>query len=237
MVLVLCAVPLLFPGDAPFINDEPALIEAAYLANAHHQLAAQGLTGTLGVAYGPLPIWIYQLFLLLSHDLVVLVLLRAALVTAVTAGALWWLARTLGLWPWFLSAILLLPYLWFYSRVLCDNSFCIPVSAMGFAAYASYLAHKSAFSMFLTRASLWILPCIHLMSLAFVLPIGLHLLLVNWRCLWHHGWIVLRTSLALTHWRSPLSRTKSLPMPRSADSRARMFEIPSARYEGQWQNN
>ncbi len=198
LVLALSAIPLLFPGDAPFINDEPLLISAAFHANTLHRLAERGLTGTLGVSYGPLPVWIYQLFLLLSHNLVVVVLFRAALVTAVTALSLWWLAQTLKLWPWFAGAIMLSPYLWIYSRILWDNSFCIPVSALGFAAYASFLARKSAFSIFLMLLSLWILLCIHLMSLAFILPIALDLILVNRRDLWHHRWVVTGTTLLAT---------------------------------------
>ena len=44
-------VPLLWPGDAPFINDEPQLIANALAANAEGRLAPVGLQGTFGLAY------------------------------------------------------------------------------------------------------------------------------------------------------------------------------------------
>src|SRR5215831_4383736 len=91
---VVCVVPLLFPGDAPFIKDEPVLIANAFFANQHNQLAQLGLEGTRGYSYGPLPTWAYQAFLVFSQDLCVLVFVRALVVTALTALSLAWLSRT-----------------------------------------------------------------------------------------------------------------------------------------------
>ena len=92
-------VPLLWPGDVPFIHDEPQLMAKAVAANAEGRLAPLGLLGTFGVTYGPLPVWMYQALLLVTHDLVPVALAHAALMAFVSAGALWSLARTLGLWP------------------------------------------------------------------------------------------------------------------------------------------
>jgi hypothetical protein len=190
-----CALPLLFPGDAPFINDEPILITNALVANHEHHLAPMGLHGTQGFYYGPLPTWIYQGFLLLSHNLSVAVFLRALLVTVAIASSLVWLSRSLSLWPWFSVPVMLSPYLWFYSRVLWDNSFCIPISALAVAAYVSFLERDSAASLGVAIACLWALAFVHLMSAAVIAPIALHLVIARRRALWKHKWVVLTISV------------------------------------------
>ena len=63
-----CFAHALYPGDAPFINDDAALLYRALRFNQSHQLATAGLRGTKGVIYGPLAIWIYQAMLVISHD-------------------------------------------------------------------------------------------------------------------------------------------------------------------------
>ncbi len=189
-----CAVPLLFPGDAPFINDEPRLIANAFLSNQQHRLAHFGLQGTQGYSYGPLPTWVYQALLLLSRDLSIVVFWRALFVTALTAASLVWLARTAKLWPWFSVAIMLSPYLWFYSRALWDNSFCIPVAGLAFAGYVAFVERETAPSFALLIAALWALTFIHLMSLALTVPIALHLALTRRTALWRYKWVGLAIS-------------------------------------------
>ena len=65
-----------------------------------------------------------------SRDLVVVAVLHTLLMSAATAGALWWLSRSLRLWVWFAPLPLLSPYFWFYARVLWDNPFLIPLGAL-----------------------------------------------------------------------------------------------------------
>src|SRR5512133_2897396 len=92
LAVALAALPaLVLPGDAPFINDEAFLVLAALRANAAHRLAELGLVGTKGLPYGPIPTWIYQALLALTHGPVALVVLHAALLAAGTAIALLWL--------------------------------------------------------------------------------------------------------------------------------------------------
>ena len=49
-----------WPGDIPFINDEPRFIYKALRANQRAELEGTGLVGSLGIPYGPLPVWMYQ---------------------------------------------------------------------------------------------------------------------------------------------------------------------------------
>src|SRR5437868_10763904 len=90
---IICLASTLFPGDAPFINDEPTLIYKALRANQRGGLEQVGLQGTQKFRYGPVPVWLYQAMLHTSHDLKMLTVMRALLVNITTAAALLWLAR------------------------------------------------------------------------------------------------------------------------------------------------
>lgn len=178
----------LFPGDSQWVNDEPLLIAKALASNSQRAPAVVGLEGTRGVAYGPLPIWLYQLYLACSHDLLALVAIRAVFFVAVLGGALVWLGRTLGLWPYFAFVPLLSPYAWYYARTIWDNSFSIPVGALTVAAYVSYLARRRGWTLILAVVGLMVLPLIHLMSLALVVPLGLHFVVAGRRELRERPW-------------------------------------------------
>jgi hypothetical protein len=139
LLVVLGAFRLLFPGDVPFINDEPLLIESALDANEAGTLMPSGLVGTRGATYGPAPGWFYQLSLAATPDLRRVAVARIIVVTALTGLALTLLAHNMtGLSPVLGAFAFLSPYLWFYARDLWDNSFAIPFSAMLLATYAQF---------------------------------------------------------------------------------------------------
>ena len=179
IALLLSALYALWPQDVSFINDEPLLIEAALAANASGTLAVHGLLGTHGAVYGPLPTWIYQAYLLFSHDLVALVALRAFVLSALTTFALLWLGRTLALPSWFALLPLCSPFLWGYSRGLWDNTFAIPLCALAVAAHAAFLEYARTRHLVLTLGLCAGLLLVHLMALPLVIPIGLQLLIAR----------------------------------------------------------
>ena len=183
-VVMAALIPLLWIGDMPFINDEPLLIGAAVQANALGRLADLGLMGTFGFAYGPFPTWVYQILTSLSHDLVVVAFLHTALVVSATAFSLWWLSRSLGLWVWFAPVPLLSPYFWFDARLLWDNPFLIPLGALSIAGYAAHLHSGSKAGLRVALSAMACIPLVHLSGLAFVVPLGAHMVLVRWRSLW-----------------------------------------------------
>src|SRR5687767_6749123 len=111
---------VIWPGDTPWMNDEPAQIAKAFHANQARTLEHRGLKGSLGIHYGPLPTQIYQAMLLVTHDPIKLVLIRATLCSGATALALLWLSRTLRLTPWFAACVVLAPYVWLWTRTLWD---------------------------------------------------------------------------------------------------------------------
>lgn len=134
---------LVLPGDAPFVNDKPQLVLNALSANDAGTLALRGLMGTKGMPYGPLPIWIYQVLLIVTRHPVTLVVLHATLMASAIALALYWVWRTTGLWSWFAFVLVASPYLWAYERALWDNSFNLMFTALALASYAAFLARGS----------------------------------------------------------------------------------------------
>ena len=184
VVGVLCVGPGLFPGDVQWVNDEPLLLFNALEANAGARLATRGLLGNLGVIYGPFPTWLYQAYLLFSRDVVTLVALRAILVTAVTAAALLWVSRGLSLWPWFVVPLLLSPHLWFYARVVWDNTFNIPLSALAMAAFVRLLEGPSRRTAALLSFCMVAMLLTHLMSLALVAAVVAVLAALRGREMW-----------------------------------------------------
>jgi hypothetical protein len=174
-LLFACVPAVLWPGDISWMNDEPNLIAHAQHANQRHVLADEGLLGSFGIKYGPLPTQVYQAMLLLTHDPVKLVAIHALLCSAATALALLWLARTLRLTPWFAAAVLLAPYLWLYQRTLWDATFTIPLGALALAAYASFLLTGSGRSLVLAVACIVPTPFVHPQALPLFAAIVGHL--------------------------------------------------------------
>ncbi|MGD0770306.1 MAG: hypothetical protein ABSB42_19150 [Tepidisphaeraceae bacterium] len=185
LLIPILILTILRPGDASWVNDEPIMMEMAirynhtasnlYGFNLPFTPCPYGLQGTRGAVYGPLPIWIDQIFLAFTHNLVVMVACRAAVFTALTALAVLWLARTLKLSPWFAVVTMLSPWLWIYSRSLWDSSFCIPISALLLAAYADFLARPNASALRIAVLCGVLLPFIHFMAMAMIAPLAFHI--------------------------------------------------------------
>jgi hypothetical protein len=203
-LLALALLPaLVFPGDAPFINDDALLLANALAANDGGGLATHGLLGTRGVRYGPLPTWIYQGLLLLTHDPVALVVLHAILLSGAVALAVYGIARASGLWPWFGLVIVASPYLWFYARLLWDNSFNIALTALATSTYATFLSRRSGLALAATSILLVSALLVHQMALAFVIPVAAHFLVFERSTLRRRLWLVLppMAVIGLLSWR------------------------------------
>jgi Dolichyl-phosphate-mannose-protein mannosyltransferase len=197
MSLVLCT-SFLFPGDASFENDEPTLLQRANDADhtpcevlgvsLSFTPVRVGLTGTRGVSYGPLPIWFYQLILGVTHDPIMMVRIHALLFSGVTAIALFRLARTMRLSPWFAALSMFSPWLWQFNRMLWDNTFCIPLAAIAVAGYADFLATRRRWGVILAATSIASMTLVHLMSLALVGGMIFHFAVFDRRSLVRFRW-------------------------------------------------
>lgn len=186
---------VLYASDAPWICDEPLLIQNALAANAAGELATQGLMGTQGVQYGPLPTWLYQAYLGLSHDMVLLVQVRAFLFIAVIALSLWCIARFTRLSWWGVPLLLFSPSIWLYSRLIWDNTLCIPLSILAVASYLLFL-HGRRWAAGVTLVVCGALVLVHLMSIPLIAGMALHALCFYRRKLWQSRWQLLWGSAA-----------------------------------------
>jgi hypothetical protein len=197
-MIFIVAATMLRPGDAPWIYDEPLLMEMALQQNAtpSHFLkstlpftpAPFGLKGTRGARYGPIAVWLDQIFLAFTHNPIHMVATRAALVSTLNAISLLWLCRTLRVSPWLAVAAMLSPWLYFYSRQIWDNSLCIPVSALMLAGYADFILTRRPWSLRLAVFCAPILLLIHFMAIPLVAAIALHLAIFEYRSLWRFKW-------------------------------------------------
>lgn len=186
------------PGDASWVNDEPIMMEMAirYNHTPSHIYGIPltftpspfGLLGTRGERYGPLPVWIDQIFLVFTHNLVYMVAARAVLFASITAAGLAWLAKTLRLSPWFAVITMLSPWVWLYGRSLWDSTWCIPISALLVAAYAAFLGERKTFQLIIAAVCGFLLPLIHLMGLAMVAPVLFHFLVFHRDKIRAWGW-------------------------------------------------
>jgi len=186
---IACAVggmiPLFFPADAPWINDEPMLLGQAWNVVHKMEIPTHGLMGTVGLYYGPVPVLIYSMALVFTHNLVLLVFLRALFFNLSIGLSVWWLARMCPkLSPPVGALAMLSPYYWFYGRLLWDNSFLIPFSALTLVTYVSFCRTQAVWKLWVVALGMVLMFQTHLMSLTLIVPITGHFL---WR---YESWAV-----------------------------------------------
>jgi hypothetical protein len=166
----LIAFQALWPADAPWINDEPGLIYKAMRANQAGTLETVGLMGSVGLPYGPHVTWVYQGALLFTHDLVAIVVAKSLLTAVILLWGLLEVGRAVNLRRQIALVALLSPFLFFYGRVLWDNVFLLPASALLFAAAARCFRSPSLPWWSLGVFSAYLLFHIHLMSMFVLVP-------------------------------------------------------------------
>jgi hypothetical protein len=198
LLILIVIVTAARPSDGPWVNDEPIMMEMAlrynHTASSIYGIPLPftpcpfGLVGTHGLRYGPLPIWLDQLFLAFTHDVVVMLAIRALLFSALTAIAVYLFAKTLGLSTWFAVVTMLSPWLWNFSRSLWDSTWCIPISALLLASYAKFLTDRKTAPLIIAAFCCIILPSIHLMGIPLVIPVLGHALVFHRREIWNRKW-------------------------------------------------
>ena len=123
---------LVFPGSAAFINDEPNLQLSVLKGMQQHSWVLTGLSGSQPIPYGPVPIWIYTVLSYVSPNLGFLWLVHALFQVAAFALVARVMLRRYGfaaaILPLFLAAVS--PFLFFYSRLLWDNTWLMVFSAL-----------------------------------------------------------------------------------------------------------
>jgi hypothetical protein len=180
IVLAGCLVlALAFPGDVPWINDEPVFIGRALEANTSGRLAHEGLRGMFGLRYGPMAIWAYQGLLLVSQNPIHLSIMKNLLALALLLGCLTYFRRRLGLPKWPILLVFLSPYVYFYNRLLWDNVLIIPLSLLLWCTLLAFWQQGSRWTLLAVMTITVILVHIHLMVLLLVVPVFLSILMFD----------------------------------------------------------
>lgn len=181
-------IPLIWPADTPWINDEPVLLQQAWDVVHKSVIPSHGLGGgSLGLTHGPISILTYALALLVTQKLTVIVFLQAFLFVLAISLAVWWLAKLCpGLSPPIGALALLSPYFWFYSRLLWGVAFFIACSALTLVAYISFCRAPGARKLWLVGVGMVLAFLTHLMCVPLLAAIATHFI---WQ---HRSWAAQR---------------------------------------------
>jgi hypothetical protein len=216
-----CLLALLWPGDVTWICDEPLLLHLAQSWNQQHCLAPVGLIGSRGMPYGPLPIWLYQAALSMTHDLILIAWLKTLISVGLTVLGIWMAARR-----WCVSrptAVLIVattPFLFVYQRVLWDNVFLIPFSALLAWAASAFLERPSSRrAIGLTGAGI-LLAYVHPVALPALVATAAVALLFEYRWFLRNrgatvaciaALLIAGVHLVVAIWRAPHAEAAALP--------------------------
>lgn len=198
IVLIALAVMsvLAFPGDAPVWYDTAAMLSRACSAADAGQLAVEGITGSLGHAYGPASIQFYQAIVCLTRSPHAIVTLHSILYLAATIGSLWSLGRTLRLPLAFIAVVLMTPHARLIHRLPWQTQY-YPLGCLLLASYARWIVCGSRASAATWGACAAMLPLVHPMSLPLSVAVLLHAGVARWSaCRRRLGWVVLGAAIA-----------------------------------------
>jgi hypothetical protein len=123
--------------------------------------------------------------------LLAIIVIRTILCGGTTALAALWLTRVLRVSPWLAVVVMLSPWIWHHSRQLWDNSFNIPLSALLLASYGDFLVTRRPWPLRLAVSCIAIMPLVHFMCLAIVIPVAIHLAVFHFRSLRQWKWSLL----------------------------------------------
>ena len=130
MACILILARFIFLGDTPFINDQPIL---QLLLDTHEEWGTRpvhGLYGSHLIPYGPTALWLYDAIRLFSLDhyfiLIVFITLQCLGLVLFYLALCNLFSKSNAVWPFLLATSS--PYLYFYSRLMWDNNFLVPIS-------------------------------------------------------------------------------------------------------------
>ena len=144
-------VSLLWPGDLFWGDrDQATHISQAIMANAANRLSSYQDPGSVGVSHHPFPIWIYQLFLYATSNILMIIFFKQCATAVICLTGLYYLSKRLNypvfpVWLYFFS-----PYCYMWSLMLIKDVFMMPVSLLLLVSYAcfyqkrTYLAFSAA---------------------------------------------------------------------------------------------
>jgi hypothetical protein len=171
VILVLFLLHIIYPGEIPWLSDEPKLIASAYKLNQLGEIASTGLRGSLGLVYGNFPTIVYQLLLLIFISILSIAFVKTALVLGITIYALQKISKSLN-WDWQLSLFFLVsPYLFLFNRILWDNPFLIPLSAVLFWQSLEFLQLPKIRTLLVITILTYLMVQTHLLAALTLIPL------------------------------------------------------------------
>lgn len=196
---------LIYPGLAQFVSDEPQLAMMWDDIRAQGKVTFVGLSGSnLATPYGALASWLYGGVKLFSHHPGYFAFLQSSLSVFSILLVVFAVRKysTGNIWLYFLSAIALSPYIFFYNRHPWDNTFIIPFTGfliVGYLKLAEALSHRNRkgiiWSSIFTGVVCGLLLNIHLM--AGILILGMVLALIFHRQQTKGSWSSLGLALSI----------------------------------------
>lgn len=177
LVLLLFSLRLLFIGDSAFINDEPFFVGLGYESLRSGDWMQYGLTGRMGLQYGPYTAWFFGALLYFSYNLITVTVLKVILVSFLFLVASFWFWRLFkdNFSPLFILPVWLSSFFWYYSRSLWDLS--PGLVFLSFVGYLAFIKEKKAWQLFLATVFI-VLACLtHLMCLPLALAMLIHFIL------------------------------------------------------------
>ncbi len=186
LLLILPAgMSLLWPGDLFWgggDGTQTVFINRALQANFHHTLSQEGLTGSVGITYHPFAIWIYQFFLSVTNNLIVITFVKSIISISISTAGLFFLAKMLRYPYIFILPFFFSPYLYFYHRELTDDAWLVPFSLLLYVFYAWFYKRNTLLPLICITACTVVLFHLHLRGLIAVLPFASIFVL-------HHRWV------------------------------------------------
>ena len=194
------------PGDSGWFFDMSRDFDVALqYSNPSHPLgiplpftpSPYAIKGTHGIRYGPLPVWIDQVFLTFTHDLILMSAIREVAVSALIALGLLWLTQLLRVSPWLAVVVMLSPWTWYYSRQLWDNSVSIPITVLLFAAYGQFVKSKSGWALCLAIVCAALSCLVHLIAIPFLAVLAIHAVIFETKWVMKSKWPALATLIVM----------------------------------------
>ena len=161
---------LVFPDLISWINDEPLLILTAINSLESGEIVQSGLYGSKNIPFGPIAIWFYQICLLFTSSLTLIVQIKTVCFVCLIYFSSLKICSELSIDKKLAFLPLLSPYVFHYSRILWDNCFLIPSSFLFIALLLSFWRKSDTKKLIALTVLATLMFQIHLTSLLLIIP-------------------------------------------------------------------
>jgi hypothetical protein len=142
-VIAALSLSLLWPGDSFWAGNEQAeILDLALQANSAHRLASYQRGGSTAAIPHPLTIWVYQFFLMATHDVISIIFVKQLIVLCTVLAGLYYLSRELNYNKYLILIYSSSFFHYALSRQIEDSSFLVLFSFLLYVLFAWFHRHK-----------------------------------------------------------------------------------------------